>query len=171
MYRKLQARLAATTVGAVTIMAMAAGPAAAAPPVVVLDETFEDNYSVPAEEDPCGVDTDVTLVEHVRITEFLDKDGNVRSAQVHVHGTTTTTSAHGELVDRWALTERFDLEAGTVATTGNVWNVHPASGGRVLINDSGRVVMDLETGEPISIRGPHDTLEGNFEAACAILNP
>jgi hypothetical protein len=166
----MRKRFLATLVGAVAATALLASPASAAQPEVVVNETFDDTFSVPAAEDPCGVDTEVRQVGKVRITDYFDNDGNFTKAHIKVNGTTTLTTEFGEVVDRWTLSEWFDFETLTSTQSGNVYNVHnPGGGGGVLVNDSGRIVIDTTTGEALVINGPHQAWFDDFDDACAVL--
>lgn len=159
--------VATMSLGAVTL----ASEATAAPPNVVLDQEFEWNSVIPAEEFECGVEATLREVGTVRRTLFFDRDGNVVRVVTKVNGTNTITTEFGEAVDRYAEVIRIDTEEGTRTINGNTWNVHAAGGGGVLVNDSGRFVVDLTTGEVVAVNGPRDTFFGNFDALCTVLGP
>jgi hypothetical protein len=167
MIKQLISAAAVTT----TIFA-AIGPtsASAAEPVVIVEEDFENTFFSPAEQDPCGVDTTVHEVGSVKITEFYDNDGNLNRARTKVMATTTVTTDFGQLVDRWSQNTTFDPETLTDTVTGNVFNTHAGAGG-VLVNDSGRIVIDVRTGEALVVNGPHQAWFGEFDDACAVLAP
>ena len=100
-----------------------------------------------------------------------DVDGNFARGKVHVNGTTTITTENGSSIDRWTITDTFDPEDGTLTTTGNPLNVHvPGLGTGVLVNDSGRLSIDTDTGEVLFIGGPHPAFLGPkaFDEACAL---
>lgn len=146
-------------------------PASAAKPVVVENFREHNEGSIPADENPCGIDLDFISDVSVRITDFFDRDGNFIRGTIHVRGTDRTISAHGELVDRWTWNGTFDPETLTETQTGNVWNLHDGNGGPVLVNDSGRIVIDVTNGEALVINGPHDAWFGDFDGVCEILLP
>ena len=166
MLAKLIAALSGVALATVVI----AAPAAAAPPVVVLQEDFDNTFISPAEFDPCGVETTVHQVGSVKITDYLDNDGNFVRGRIHVMGTTYVTSEFGQVVDRWVWNGTFDPETLTDTQVGNIFNVHAGPGG-VLVNDSGRIVIDVTNGEAITINGPHQAWFGEFDDACAVLAP
>lgn len=166
----MRKRLLATLVGATTATVLVASPASAAKPQVVESETYEVTVTVPAAEDPCGVESEVTEVGKVRITEYFDKDGEFARAHVQRNATTTVTTEYGQVVDRWAWSGWFDAETITFTQSGNKYNAHnPGGGGGVLVNDSGRIVIDETTGEALVINGPHEAWFGEFDDACAVL--
>ena len=105
-----------------------------------------------------------------KVTLFFDRDGTLAAVHEHVMATTTVTSAYGQTVDRWVQNNRFDPDDLTVAITGNPWNAHGGAGG-VLINDSGRLVIDVTTDEAIVVNGPHQAWFGDFGGACSVLAP
>jgi hypothetical protein len=166
----MRKRFLATLVGAATATVLIASPASAAQPQVVENATFDDTFTVPAAEDRCGVDTEVHEVGSSKVTEYFDNDGNFTKAHVKVNATTTVTSQYGQIVDRWAWSGWFDAENLTFTQSGNVYNAHNgAGGGGVLVNDSGRIVIDDTTGEALVINGPHQAWFDDFDDACAVL--
>lgn len=165
MIRHLIAAIATTTMVAV----VGATPASAAKPAVVHEQDF-DNTSVVPDDPVCGVDVTIHEVGSVKVTEFYNNDGTLARVRAHVAGTTTITSESGEVVNRWAQNITFDPDTLTDTITGNSYNVHAGAGG-VLVNDSGRIVIDLTTGEAIVINGPHQAWFGEFDDACAVLAP
>jgi hypothetical protein len=167
MRRKLITTAAA--VGA--MLGLGVGPATAAPPSTFIDETFDEEFVEPAESNPCGVEATIHERGSVRVTDYFDEDGNFVRGMAHVRGTTTVTTAYGQTIDRWSFTEHFDPESLTVMQAGNIFNVHPSDGGRILVNDSGRIVIDVTTGEALEINGPHDAWEGDFDALCEVIGP
>ena len=166
----MRTNVLAVVAGTVSALALVAGHVAAAPPVVVDEGTFDDTFEVPADEFFCDVDVTVNEVGSFRVTDFYDRDGNFVRGRVHVMGTLTVTSAYGQAVDRWAQNDTFDPEDLTVTFTGNPWNTHAGAGG-VLVNDSGRIVVDVTTGEAVVVNGPHQAFFGDFDALCEVLEP
>lgn len=147
-------------------------PASANKPAVVEDVTIVESFEVPAEEFVCDVDVSVELTLKVRVTEHLDKDGNVLRVRAHLNGTERVSSENATLVDRWTQVDFFDPAELTVTTAGNPWNVHlPGSGTGVLVNDSGLITFDVTNGDVLFVAGPHPAFFGPeaFDEACAIL--
>ncbi len=167
----MRRKIITTVVAIVAMLGLGVGPAAAVPPNTFIDETFEEEFFWPAAFNPCGVDATVHRKVSVRVAEYFDKDGNFVKGIAHERGTTTVTTEFGQTVDRWTLTSILDEGAETITTTGNVWNVHSADGGPVLVNDSGRLVEDVWTGEVLAVNGPHDAWFGEFERLCEVLEP
>jgi hypothetical protein len=166
----MRKRLLATLVGAATATVLVASPATAAKPQVVENERYEFSATVPAEEDPCGVESEYHEVGKVRITDYFDNNGDFVRAHVKLNATSTVTTQFGEVVDRWSWSGWFDAETITFTQSGNVYNAHnPGGGGGVLVNDSGRIVIDETTGEALVINGPHEAWFGEFDDACAVL--
>jgi len=171
----MNSRLWTTLAGAVVATGVVVSPAAAAQPEVILDELVDEVTVLSGDDSPCGFD--VTLHDEftVKITGFFDRDGNLLKGRQHAHGTATASTEHGEWVDRWAYNEYFDPESFTATLHGNVYNIHAGAGG-VLLNDSGRLVIDQATGEALEINGPHEgwpygDWTGDWDAACAALAP
>jgi hypothetical protein len=167
--RRRAGGLLTAVVGMVFTVA-AAVPAVAAPPVVYDQGGFEDSYTVPAEAFPCGVE--VTFHEDMtyRFTAFLDRDGEVVREMGHIGGTTTVTSAYGQITNRWRENAVLDPESGTISWTGNSFNIHAGAGG-VLVNMSGRWIVDLATDDLTFVAGPHEDPDEDFSDLCAVLAP
>jgi hypothetical protein len=150
--------------------------AMAAQPVVVVDDTFTYGPEVrPVLSGYCGFEVMAEGSESVRVTEFFDNDDNFVKATVHVHGTVSYWTDHGEANENFALSISF-FPDGSQVVLGNVWNVHDSTG-RLLIQDSGRVVFD-DMGEIATVNGPHEELLAFYEVDdsgvqdfCAALAP
>ena len=145
------------------LLAMAV-PALAAKPVVVVDEDWSNDLTIPGGPG-CGFDVDLDESGHTRITEFFNNDGDFVSAHVQVHGTTEWSGPGGTATEHWAWNGIFDAEANTFTQNGNVWNLHMGAGG-VILHDVGQITFDDATGEVISIRGPHDVWDEGLGALC-----
>ena len=137
---------------------------------MVVDEDFQNTYVSPVEESVCGVEETVHEVGSVKITDYFDRDGNFVRGKIHVMGTTIVTTEFGEVVDPGRGTSFFDPETLTDTQVDNIFDIHAGPGG-VLGNDSGRLVIDATTGEPLVINGPHQAWFGEFDDACAVLAP
>ena len=166
----MRGKLIAGLSGAMLAAVLVASPAVAAKPVVVVDEDFDDMFVLSVEESTCGVEETVHEVGSAKTTHYFDKDGNFVRGNIHMMGTTTVTTEFGEVVDRWSWNGFFDPATLTLTQVGNVFNVHAGPGG-VLVNDSGRLVIDVTTGEALVINGPHQAWFGEFDDACAVLAP
>lgn len=103
---------------------------------------------------------------------FFDKNGDTRLLQDHAHGTTTYTPTQGErpsATEHWSNTAFVKLAPGSfpegpnlgVTVVGNWANIHSDEGGKIVLNDSGRVVFDAD-GIVISLSGPAQGLTGDF---------
>lgn len=167
-------RLAAALAAALSAVLLVANPAAAAKPQVIEEGTIDETFTVPAEDNPCGVEVTTRHVQTFKVTMFFDKDGNPDHATVHAHGMNVITSEHGQLWERFSVNGVLDPATGELTYSGNSFNMHGSDGG-ILANVSGRWVVDFQTGELISVlAGPHEdpSLDPDVEAAlCAELTP
>lgn len=153
---------------AVVALVMVPTAAAAGPPEVVFEETFEWGPELDAGlSDFCGFDVWVQGSDRVKTTVFFDKDGAERLVRTKINGEQHFWTDHGTTAfDRWGFSVMEDLVAENVSVNGNVWNVH-AGGGGILVNDSGKIVFEFSTGDVI-IHGPHDAFfEDPAIALCA----
>ena len=150
-------------------MGSSAASAASKPPVVVVDEVFSTTES----DEYCGVDVTIERSGGVRVTEWYDDSGDVVRARAHVNGTTTITSELGTLIDQWVTNESFDPATLELTIVGNPYNVRlPGSGTGVLVNDAGKITINVATGDVSFIAGPHPAfLDGSaaLADACAAL--
>lgn len=120
-------------------------------------DEFDIVFGDPIGADLCGVDELTTHLSGVqRVTEFSDKDGAL--VEVHVNVTATAeVTGDGELLawDNYGFMVVFDLTEGTETDLGSPFNTH-VHGEGVVINDSGRIVLSLEDGSLLEVRGPHE---------------
>lgn len=156
-------------VGGIAAALAIASPAAAAQPITIEDTTYVETETQSAEEFVCGVEATFHTAGVRRITAFVDRDGALLRVQGHIGGTTTVTTAYGEVVNRWRENGRLAPD-GTLTWSGNSFNVHAGAGG-VLLNQSGRWIVDDNTGEVLSTAGPQQTPETDPEALCGVLAP
>lgn len=134
-------------------------PAPAASPEVVVDDTFTTGPEVHAVlSDLCGFEIMVQGTESVRVTIFSDRAGDFKEAKIHARGEFRYWTDTAEAFERFAVSVT-DSADGTRSVSGNVWNVHAASGQR-LIHDSGRVLFDGPN--ILSVNGPHEELLAEF---------
>lgn len=90
---------------------------------------------------------DGRLIEHVRVDLVLTADGNLAYEEA-------------------TFTVVVDPSAGTVTQTGTLVNIHAPDAG-VLVQEVGRVVLDLATSDPLSRSGRWMILEGDLEHVCS----
>lgn len=169
LFRSIGTALA-TMVAAAAIALVGAGPAAAGPPVVDDEGSYDDTYDVPAAAFPCGVDVTFHEVGTYRLTTFFDRHGAVVRQTGHIGGTTTITSDHGQITNHWRENGTLDPATGTITWSGNSFNIHGGAGG-VLVNTSGRWVVDAATDELLDAVGPQEDPEEHFGRLCAVLAP
>jgi hypothetical protein len=86
-------------------------------------------------------------------------------ADVQVRGTSEWTGPGGTATEHWAWNGILDPEAATFTQNGNVWNLHMSAGGAIL-HDKGQIVFDDNTGDAITIKGPHEVWEYGLDALC-----
>ncbi|HSJ33864.1 MAG TPA: hypothetical protein VLB85_02310 [Acidimicrobiia bacterium] len=112
----------------------------------------------------------VTLEESVRIrvTEFVDSEGELRAVTIRILGRTTWSAADHQIESTGGSNIALDFLNGTEKVTGNPCNGH-VPGERIVINDSGRIVFDLETGDLHAVNGPHEAFFGDFDDFCGVL--
>lgn len=174
---RIRLRIAATlrrtvswaAVGGIAAALAVAAPAAAAQPSVLV-ETTDIEEQIPADANPCGVDVTFEEVATKRTTTFVDADGTVVRQQVHGVVTTTVTSEYGQLINRWGANVVIDPRDGTYTRAGNYDNVHAGAGG-VIINGSGRIVLDEATGDVLFTAGPLELIDENWAKFCSALTP
>lgn len=166
-------RAVVTTLAAViSAVLLMASPAVAAAPQVVLQDSVDETFTVPAGAF-CGVAVTFHDVGTIKLTEFSDADGNLVRMTVHLGGTTTVTSDHGKVVNRWRQFGVFDPATNTITWSGNSFNVHAGAGG-ILANVSGHWVQDAATEEVTVVGGPHQDPTSDADvlaAVCAELEP
>jgi hypothetical protein len=143
--------------------------AAPSPPVVVFDEVVE--HSGP--DEICGVEATVSTSVRIRVTEWYDDNGEFVRGQAKLNGTTTIASELGTFTDRWAHNEFFDPVALELTVAGNMYNFHlPGSGTGLLVNDSGLITFNVETGDVDFVAGPHAAFldeDAAFAEACDLV--
>ena len=152
------------------VMVMATpGAALATAPEVVYDATESNSVSFAAGEF-CDFAVQLDSTARVRVTLFFDNEGNLIREVTHRSGIETLTAGDKSTQDHYAGSIVFDAVDETLSFIGSPWNVHMVGGG-ILVNDSGRIVIDFASGEE-TVNGPHDAWEGDpAEAICAALSP
>ena len=146
-----------------------AGPAVAAPRTerVVVDR-FSDTYDFAvdcAEFGPYAFDNHVAGRERVRVTEVRELGGQLLQTIFSITIRETDTNAvtgktlplHGTVHEVW------DYAANTRELDGVVWMGNAPGEGTVL-QDSGQMIMTLDTHEALVVHGPHDVFfEGGID--------
>ena len=110
-------------------------------------------------------------VEHVAEKDRFDAGGELIGFTLHIRfrEVDTNTKTGKTLQLRGSETENWDLVKGIRTLTGAVW-IGNQPGAGTFLQDTGRIVIDLETGEAISIAGPHEGFQnGVDETVCAAL--
>lgn len=151
-----------TAIGLVLLMAI---PALAAKPVVVVDEDFSYDDTVPGGVGLCDFEVNIVGSGHETVTEFFNGDGDFVKAHVQVRETVVWTGPGGTATEHLAWNGVFDPEAMTFTQNGNVWNLHMGAGGTIL-QDKGQIVFDDISGEAIRIKGPHEVWDYGLDALC-----
>jgi hypothetical protein len=110
-------------------------------------------------------------VEHVVFKDRFDDSGELIgfTFRIRFREVDTNTATGKTVVMRGSETENWDLVAGIRTLTGATF-IGNQPGAGTFIQDTGRIVIDLDTGEAISIAGPHDGFHnGVDETVCAAL--
>jgi hypothetical protein len=152
--RTLMRRSLSLIVAALLVVVM---PAAAMAAVEKSVNEFEFQFEDALGAELCGVDEFLVHETGVeRVTEFLNKDGEVVKVHVSVTGSTEITG-DGELLawENYAFMLIIDFRKGTVTQNGNVFNIHVTGEGNV-VNDSGKIVFSLEDDSLLDLKGPHE---------------
>lgn len=108
--------------------------------------------------------------QHLTLTTHFDEAGEPVRVRLHLRfRETDRNAATGEsVVLHGSSTETYDLAAGTRTITGSVYQGADDQGS--YINDSGRVMLDLASGEVLELAGPHEGLFAGVDAlVCAAL--
>ncbi|HEX6301410.1 MAG TPA: hypothetical protein VF148_13160 [Acidimicrobiia bacterium] len=109
----------------------------------------------------CGFEILHTGTLHETATTFSDG-----RTIVHIQVDATLSANRKEAYENANFTVVIDPDTGTLAITGTVVNIH-ASGEGILVQDLGRIVRDLPTGDMISLAGRWMLPEGDTEEVCA----
>lgn len=168
-------KLRIAAVAAVGALATAATPADAAKYERVLVDRFTHPYDFGidcAEFGPYEFTNLVEGRERVKVTDVLASDGTLlRTVQQSGFVETNTNSQTGRSITlRSATNQVWNYEAGTRTLSGKVFLV-TGRGEGVLIQDTGRITMTLDTREPLFVAGPHDAFDagGLDELVCPLL--
>ena len=171
------AALMTGTLGLGTLSLALAPAASAARPEMEVDSYLRTSTYAAGEVCPMELQATDEITDRIQTFE----DGTVRLVR---NGTTTVVASSNPdtdtpVVDHWVLTRTWDPESASIVTTGNEWNTHlPGTGTGVLVNESGRLVVDYDDGDPadgfvVFSAGPHETDEvgpGSFGDCSALLD-
>lgn len=160
----------------VALSALAAtAPAHAEGKQRVVVERFTQSYEFAI---PCGdfgpyaFDNLVSGTEHVQVTEVSAADGTL--LQVVFNMQLSETDTNGEtgaaLTLKGAVHEVWDFASNTRTMSGKVY-LSTKSGAGIVIQETGRIVMTLDTREALFVAGPHKAFfaGGIDPAVCAEL--
>jgi hypothetical protein len=157
----------------VLVAAVLATTAAAAAPVVVeKNNTFTRVFTGVDECSALGYDFTITAEFQIRrsVTDFYDNSGTLLREVVHVTFVgSETNDVNGKSVpvngQRHIV---FDFVNGTITETGVLRHV-TVQGQGIILHESGRVVVDLETEELLFEAGPKELFQGDLTALCEVL--
>jgi hypothetical protein len=145
---------------AIAASLLVAAPAGAAQTERVVVERHSDTYEFPidcAEFGPFAFDNLVSGREHVRVIDVSARDGELLQTIFHINlRETDANSITGKaLTLHGAIHETWDYRANTREIDGVVWKGNAPGEGNV-VQDTGRIVMTLDTHEPLIVNGPHE---------------
>lgn len=161
---------AAVAIGALGL----AGSAAAAAKQRVVVDRFTDTYADAvdcSEYGPYDFFNEFSGREKVTVTDVLDGEGELLQTVFHLvlQETQTNSVSGGTLALKGAVHEVWDYEANTRTLYGKVW-LGTAPGGGTYVQDTGKIVLALDTGEPLAVAGPHEAyFEGLDNLVCEAL--
>ena len=167
MGRHARPRSIATTAIAVMVTTTLALPAQAAAPQrqSLVDPVAETH------PDACGVGDDLVVTGHydIAITTYVDRHGTPTRVIEHIKGSAVweRPATGDEVTDAGHYTVVFDLADGTATLTGLAYAITvPGSG--IVAHDTGRIIVDPESMEPLWWAGPHEVMFGLVDPAAAI---
>jgi hypothetical protein len=165
-----------TLASAAVALCMLAGGASAqaAGKTRVVVENFSEPYELSVDCSPYGpydFDVLVTGREYVKVTEVLSADGSL--LQTVVRGRlleTNTNSVSGAAVElRRSSHEVWDWGEGVRTISGMVW-MGTLPGAGAFVQDTGRIILTIDTDEPVFVAGPHEAFFGELDSiVCAEL--
>lgn len=109
--------------------------------------------------------------EKVTVTEVLDGEGNLLQTVFHiaVQETQTHSGTGASIPLKGTVHEVWDYASNTRTLAGKVY-LGTAPGAGNYVQDTGRIVLDLDTDEPSFEAGPHEAFyAGLDELVCAAL--
>jgi hypothetical protein len=165
-------KLAVIAAAGAIALGQASSAGAAGKQRVVVDR-FTDSYEFAVDCSPFGpYDFDVLVDgrERVRVTDVLSSDGELIQTVLSIGFTEiNTNSASGATFTlKGVVHEVWDYASNTRTISGKVFDAH--DDGR-LFADTGRIILTLDTDEPLFVAGPHPVFfgEGIDAMACAAL--
>ena len=145
-------------VALVTAGLAATGVASAANGKDRIRETFGGPYTLSV---ACGgFDVLVEGTERVSVTDVFDAEGTLVQTDLHVSFDEVNTNSVTDRVMslNGTVHVRFDYAADTRTLTGIVFMGKTADG--KVFQDTGRIVITLDTSEALFVAGPHDVFFG-----------
>ena len=152
---------AATLVAALALAGLASASAGGSSRVVV--ESFSDDYAFSADcaqFGPYAFEIQVEGHVKVRVTDVLSKEGELLQTLIHVvFRETNTNSVSGKSLPlHQAANEVWDYASNTRTISGAVF-VGNSPGGK-WVQDTGRIIMTLDTRIASFVAGPHEAFFG-----------
>ena len=152
-----------------------AAPAGAARTERVVVDRFTDTYEFPvdcSEFGPYAFDNLVSGRQHVRVIDVSTPDGELLQTIFHInlHEVDTNSVTGKELPLHGSVHEVWDYRANTRTMDGVVWMGNAPGEGNV-VQETGRIVMTLDTHEAFFVAGPHPAFfKGGIDpAVCGYL--
>ena len=133
-------------------------------------EPYEDSVDC-AELGPYEFEVQFAGSQRVAVTDVVGADGTLLQTVFSIGlSETDVNSVTGEtILLKGAVHEVWDYASNTRTISGKVW-LATAPGEGKAFQDTGRITMTLDTGEPLFIAGPHDVFAGDLdEMVCARL--
>ncbi|HEV2060613.1 MAG TPA: hypothetical protein VGR11_14755 [Solirubrobacteraceae bacterium] len=151
-------KIAAAAAGCMLALGGSAG--AAGKHRVVVDRVNEPyEFTIDCSDfGPYSFDNIVSGHERTRVTEVRTADGTLLQTVVHTSFSETDTNSESgaSLGLKGAYHEVLDYRANTRTISGKVALGTQPGGGGTYIQEVGRIVMALDTYEPLFVAGPHD---------------
>jgi len=117
---------------------------------------------------PYNFDIQVTGYDNVTIKDTYDKQGNLLMETFHDKQVATAT-ANGKTLNQSEDATITDNYVINTETWDGVAIRYTTPSGKMLIQDTGKIVFDLNTGNILSENGPHPFADGNT-AVCDYFN-
>jgi hypothetical protein len=165
-----------TLASAAVALCMLAGGASAqaAGKTRVVVDRFSERYELSVDcslHGPYDFDVLVMGREHFKVTEVLAADGSLLETVVRLRALeTNTNSLSGAAVElRGSVHEVWDWGEGLRTISGMVWmGTRPGAGS--FVQDTGRLILTIDTDEPVFVAGPHEAFFGGLDSiVCAEL--
>lgn len=126
---------------------------------VVVDRGSESyEFAVPcADFGPYTFDNVVSGRQHVKVTEVLATDGTLLQLVFNIQFSETDTNSEtgANLTLKGSVHEVWDFASNTRTLSGKVFlTTRPGAG--VVVHDTGRITMTLDTREVVFLAGPHE---------------